>query len=234
MPKAIFFKRQISAFRHYFLAGLFSLNSTICYADVSFYVGADVNYQNLLINSKTGIKPTQEIKNSSDFYQTQTIGPALYIGFDNNRNLRLEIGATTAIGEKKKKNAFQSGSNQIATNFKITTNVYSLEFKPYYDLNKKSLIYGIIGYNYFDILLEREAYSEILGVKYSDREKVSTKSLAPTIGFGGEYSFNSHFFIRTQLKYSYINSKVKYVENNREIIKYRGAFSLGTGLGYRF
>lgn len=214
-----------------FLSCNYSLDSL---AEVSSYIGLDANYQKLFIRSKTGINPDQEINNSLDFYKTQTIAPNIYFGFDNGRNLRIELGGSRMSAIKTKNDAFQEGSYFISTKFKLTSQVYSIEFKPYLDINNKFLIYGIAGLNYYRILLEREAYSDVLNRRYSDYERSNSKIYAPTIGFGGEYSFNSHVFVRSQLKYSHLDTKVKYIENNRELIKYRAAIVASLGLGYRF
>ncbi len=224
------------------LASLTSAN-----AKSDFYAGIEIQRQDLQLKTSSEIlddgstfKPSV-----SKFYETKSYNPNLFLGFNANKNLDIELGYSMSDEDKRNNSTgvysddngyvYASSAGAIAstgnaynvqTKTTLKTQNISLDFKPSYQIDQNNSVYGILGLNYVQIKL-RESY-------YVDSEEIGTDNskkniVAPTAGFGYKLKINDDFSVRSQFKYSYLNKEI-----GDSDVKIKSLTQLSVGFAYNF
>ena len=224
------------------LASLTSAN-----AKSDFYAGIDIQRQDLQLKTSSAILDDGSIfkPSVSKFYETKSYNPNLFLGFNANKNLDIELGYSMSDQDKRNNstgiysddngNSYSSSSGAVAstgnaynvqTKSTLKTQNISLDFKPSYQIDQNNSVYGILGLNYVQIKL-RESY-------FADSYELATDNykkniVAPTAGFGYKLKIDDNFSVRSQFKYSYLNKEIGDSE-----VKIKSLTQLSVGFAYNF
>ena len=211
------------------LASLTSAN-----AKSDFYAGIDIQRQDLQLKTSSVILGDGSIfkPSVSKFYETKSYNPNLFLGFNANKNLDIELGYSMSDEDKRNNSTglviYDKFGDEYNFNTKSTlkTQNISLDFKPSYQIDQNSSLYAILGLNYVQIKL-RESY-------YADSEEIGTDSskkniFAPTAGFGYKLKIDDNFSVRSQFKYSYLNKEI-----GDSDVKIKSLTQLSVGFAYNF
>jgi opacity protein-like surface antigen len=209
------------------LASLTSAN-----AKSNFYAGFDLQRQDLQLKTSSVILDDGSIfkPSVSKFYETKSYNPNLFLGFNANKNLDIELGYSMSDEDKKNNSTglitIDSSGNayNLRTKSTLKTQNISLDFKPSYQIDQNNSVYGILGLNYVQIKL-RESFIdyEILTDNYKKN------ILAPTVGFGYKLKIDNNLSVRSQFKYSYLNKEI-----GDSIVKIKSLTQLAVGIAYNF
>ena len=209
------------------LASLTSAN-----AKSDFYAGIDIQRQDLQLKTSSVILDDGSIfkPSVSKFYETKSYNPNLFLGFNANKNLDIELGYSMSDEDKKNNSTglitIDSSGNayNLRTKSTLKTQNISLDFKPSYQIDQNNSVYGILGLNYVQIKL-RESFIdyEILTDNYKKN------ILAPTVGFGYKLKIDNNLSVRSQFKYSYLNKEI-----GDSIVKIKSLTQLAVGIAYNF
>jgi len=181
-----------------------------------------------------------------------SLSPSIYAGIDFNDRFKLEtfyiqtneskINNNTGLAFDTNGNLVSSGNKNsfpIQTNYKIKTQTFGFDFKPYRKLKENLVGYLIFGVNYsrieFDhkvsvnIKLPQYNYSNVLQAE----SKKSFNKILPSIGIGLEYFATPNLSLRTQFKYSrlLLPPKDKY---DGAYYEFNGYSNLNFGTAYYF
>lgn len=224
------------------LASLTSAN-----AKSDFYAGIDIQRQDLQLKTSSAIlddgstfKPSV-----SKFYETKSYNPNLFLGFNANKNLDIELGYSMSDEDKRNNstgiysddngNSYSSSSGAVAstgnaynvqTKTTLKTQNISLDFKPSYQIDQNNSVYGILGLNYVQIKLRETLSVDSYG---SATDNYKKNIFAPTAGFGYKLKINDDFSVRSQFKYSYLNKEIGDSE-----VKIKSLTQLSVGFAYNF
>ena len=224
------------------LASLTSAN-----AKSDFYAGIDIQRQDLQLKTSSVILGDGSIfkPSVSKFYETKSYNPNLFLGFNANKNLDIELGYSMSDEDKKNNstgiysddngNSHSSSVGAIAstgnaynvgTKSTLKTQNISLDLKPSYQIDQNNSVYGILGLNYVQIKL-RETLS--VGSYGSATDNYKKNIVAPTAGFGYKLKINDDFSVRSQFKYSYLNKEI-----GDSDVKIKSLTQLSVGFAYNF
>jgi len=211
------------------LASLTSAN-----AKSDFYAGIDIQRQDLqLKTSSVTLDDGSNFKPSvSKFYETKSYNPNLFLGFNTNKNLDIELGYSMSDEDKRNNSTgfvvYDQDGYQYNFNTKSTlkTQNISLDFKPSYQIDQNNSVYGIFGLNYVQIKLRKSYYADSEEIRADNYKK---NILAPTAGFGYKLKINDDFSVRSQFKYSYLNKEIGDSE-----VKIKSLTQLSVGFAYNF
>ncbi len=194
------------------------------HAKSGFYAGVDAQRQDLqLENSSVG-----------KYYETKSYNPNLFLGFNANKNLDIELGYSMSEEDKGSSDEEIYYITSTPTLFNSNTNTtlktqnISLDLKPSYQIDQNNSVYGILGLNYVQIKL-REIYSLEIFNNYTETDNYKKNILAPTVGFGYKLKINDDFSVRTQFKYSHINKEI-----GDSDVKLKSLTQLAVGFAYNF
>ncbi len=207
-------------------------------AKTKIYAGADAQIQMMnfkmkkSITSSTGDSKTN-IK-AVESYQKDSLMPNAFLGIDFAEKFKFEVGYSKRNASKNNKPAANLvvDKEPVSIKSQVETEVLSFDFKPYKKLDKITG-YAIFGVSHYQFLIKEKIYvdGKYNGVLFSSSEQKKSR-LSPGIGFGAEYEITPSFFVRTQIKYNYINIKTPKIEYGAE--KIRSATNLNFGAGYYF
>ena len=211
------------------LASLTSAN-----AKSDFYAGIDIQRQDLQLKTSSVILGDGSIfkPSVSKFYETKSYNPNLFLGFNANKNLDIELGYSMSDEDKKNNSTglviYDEFGDEYNFNTKSTlkTQNISLDLKPSYQIDQNSSLYAILGLNYVQIKL-RESY-------FADSYELATDNykkniFAPTAGFGYKLKIDDNFSVRSQFKYSYLNKEI-----GDSDVKIKSLTQLSVGFAYNF
>lgn len=211
---------------------LTSLNSS--FAKEGFYAGFNANYQ-ILNADAYDPKLSNKRAHTSKYYNTKSLSPDFFTGFDNGENIKIELST--------KKNSTTQSTNENVTisntevnlviNHKLETSAISLDFRPYSTVNDNFLVYGIFGFTNYVFKLTESGNATFKNIYISGSSTGEINTTAPTIGYGAEFKITKEFFARAQAKYSYINKTFNY-EGGQKALKIKGATDLALGVGLYF
>jgi hypothetical protein len=196
----------------------FILANSASYANTKFYIGLDASLQqidtttqkiSIIDNSVT----TAETKSMESYYRTKSINPAVFLGLDIAKILKIEASYSTGSHRKKDPHpAYFYHINGVKvidvllTNHNIRHETVSLDFKPYIQLksiDEKLFGFIILGVNYNKIKIDEKEYTNF----YTSKDSASLYKTSPAIGIGAEYLVSPHLSLRTQLKYTYFQKQ---------------------------
>ena len=224
------------------LASLTSAN-----AKSDFYAGIDIQRQDLQLKTSSVILSDGSIfkPSVSKFYETKSYNPNLFLGFNANKNLDIELGYSMSDEDKRNNSlgvysddneyvyasyagavAATGNAYNIQTKTTLKTQNISLDFKPSYQIDQNNSVYGILGLNYVQIKLRETLSVDSYGAETDNYKK---NILAPTAGFGYKLKINDDFSVRSQFKYSYLNKEIGDSE-----VKIKSLTQLSVGFAYNF
>ena len=209
------------------LASLTSAN-----AKSDFYAGIDIQRQDLQLKTSSVILGDGSIfkPSVSKFYETKSYNPNLFLGFNANKNLDIELGYSMSDEDKKNNSTglitIDSSGNayNLSTKSTLKTQNISLDFKPSYQIDQNISLYAILGLNYVQIKL-RESFIDYEILTYNYKKNI----LAPTVGFGYKLKIDDNFSVRSQFKYSYLNKEI-----GDSDVKIKSLTQLSVGFAYNF
>jgi hypothetical protein len=212
------------------LASLTSAN-----AKSGFYAGIDLQRQDLqLKTSSVTLGDGSIFKPSvSKFYETKSYNPNLFLGFNANQNLDIELGYSMSDEDKRNNStglvvvdpAF-GGKYKLNTKSTLKTQNISLDLKPSYQIDQNNSVYGILGLNYVQIKLRETFFVNPYGTATDNYKK---NILAPTLGFGYKLKIDDNLSFRSQFKYSYLNKEI-----GDSDVKIKSLTQLAVGFAYNF
>ena len=191
---------------------LASLNSANAKSD--FYAGIDIQRQDLqLETSSVTLGDGSIFKPSvSKFYETKSYNPNLFLGFNANKNLDIELGYSMSEEDKKNNSTglvvvdpIFGDEYNFNTKSTLKTQNISLDLKPSYQIDQNSSLYAILGLNYVQVKLRESFFADSYEIATDNYKK---NILAPTVGFGYKLKIDDNFSVRTQFKYSHINKEI--------------------------
>ena len=223
------------------------LSLTSANAKSDFYAGIDIQRQDLQLKTSSAIladgstfKPSV-----SKFYETKSYNPNLFLGFNANKNLDIELGYSMSDEDKRNNSSgtyagddgyvYASSAGAVAatgnayniqTKTTLKTQNISLDFKPSYQIDQNNSVYGILGLNYVQIKLRETLFADSYGSATDNNKK---NIFAPTAGFGYKLKINDDFSVRSQFKYSYLNKEIGDSE-----VKIKSLTQLSVGFAYNF
>lgn len=212
---------------------LASLNSANAKSD--FYAGIDIQRQDLqLETSSVTLGDGSIFKPSvSKFYETKSYNPNLFLGFNANKNLDIELGYSMSEEDKKNNSTglvvvdpIFGDEYNFNTKSTLKTQNISLDLKPSYQIDQNSSLYAILGLNYVQVKLRESFFADSYEIATDNYKK---NILAPTVGFGYKLKIDDNFSVRTQFKYSHINKEI----GNSEL-KLKSLTQLAVGFAYNF
>jgi opacity protein-like surface antigen len=212
---------------------LASLNSANAKSD--FYAGIDIQRQDLqLKTSSVTLGDGSIFKPSvSKFYETKSYNPNLFLGFNANKNLDIELGYSMSEEDKKNNSTglvvvdpIFGDEYNFNTKSTLKTQNISLDLKPSYQIDQNNSVYGILGLNYVQIKLRETFFADSYEIATDNYKK---NILAPTVGFGYKLKIDDNFSVRTQFKYSHIDKEI----GNSEL-KLKSLTQLAVGFAYNF
>jgi opacity protein-like surface antigen len=212
---------------------LASLNSANAKSD--FYAGIDIQRQDLqLETSSVTLGDGSIFKPSvSKFYETKSYNPNLFLGFNANKNLDIELGYSMSEEDKKNNSTglvvvdpIFGDEYNFNTKSTLKTQNISLDLKPSYQIDQNSSLYAILGLNYVQVKLRESFFADSYEIATDNYKK---NILAPTVGFGYKLKIDDNFSVRTQFKYSHINKEIGDSE-----VKLKSLTQLAVGFAYNF
>ncbi len=215
------------------LLKLLSLSSLLAFtspafADQNFYAGIDANYQMLQADAYDLLETDKKVS-TSKYYETKSLSPNFFAGFDSGKNFKIELG----YKQSSTNQSFTAKNDEydIVGKHKLENKALSLDFRPYAKINENLLVYGIAGLTRYQFKLTQSGKDLVSGESNSTSGKI-TKTV-PTVGFGAEFKVTKNFFTRAQAKYSHINEAFKYTDGTK-LLKIKGATDLALGVGFYF
>jgi len=221
----------------------FCIATSVYASHTKFYLGLDASLQSLDIETQKIItvdqnqKPTGETKSFDTYYRTKTINPAIFLGLDIAKLLKIE--ASYSIGSNRKKDKHPSYYYMVPGTVLLTDNniqhqTASLDFKPYMQLksiDEKLFAFLIVGVSYNKVTINEKEES-IFSIYQAKQNIYKT---APVVGIGAEYLVLPNLALRTQLKYTYFDKKTddKDPESFR-LTKINNITNLNFGVAYYF
>ena len=195
----------------YFFCSIVSVHAS----NTKFYIGMDASLQSLDIDTakiryvdENG-KPTGETKDLNTYYRTKTINPAIFLGLDIAKLLKIEASYSIGSNRTKDKNPdyyYLKPNTVFLTDNNIKHQTASLDFKPYIQLksiDEKLFAFIILGASYNKITIHEKEKS-VFG---NYQRKQNIYKVTPAVGIGAEYLILPNLALRTQLKYTYFNQK---------------------------
>lgn len=157
--------------------------------------------------------------------------PGIFIGLDNGSNSRFELGFNQtkySLHEQPYGYRSNNSSNEdLRKSYKFESSSLNLDYKPYLDLGKGFQIEGLLGVTYQKVKMDSYSlYTQGSNKTISSSSK-TTNIISPSIGFGGRYEITKDLFLRTQLRYTYIDKTILST-------KLRSTTGISLGVGYNF
>ena len=214
-------------------------------SNTKFYLGFDASLQDIDIDTKkitvisSSGNPTGETKSFDTYYRTKSINPAVFLGLDIAKFLKIEASYSAGLNTRKDKDVgffYDIAGIKLYPDFvknSLKHQTISLDFKPYLQLkaiDEKLFVFAILGVSYNKINISEQA--QLLGIKIVDTKQTIYKTV-PVVGFGAEYLIIPNLALRTQLKYTYFNQRTDPIKS-RYIQKINSITNLNFGVAYYF
>lgn len=214
-------------------------------SNTKFYLGFDASLQDIDIDTQkirlvsSDGNPTGETENLDSYYKTKSINPAVFLGLDIAKFLKIEASYSAGLNTKKDEDVdffYNIAGRKIHPDFvksSLKHQTISLDFKPYLQLkaiDEKLFVFTILGVSYNKINISEQ--EQLLGIKTIDTKQTIYKTV-PVVGFGAEYLILPSLSLRTQLKYTYFNQSTDPIESVY-IRKINSITNLNFGVAYYF
>lgn len=220
--------------KHLLLSLLLLTSLNNANAKSGFYAGIDIQRQNLQLKTdEVELGDGSIFKPSiSKFYETKSYNPNLFLGYNLNKNLDIELGYSMSNEDKKNNSTglylvdVSGNLYNFNTKSNIKTQNIALDIKPSYQIDGNNSIYGILGLTYLKFELKEIFYANSIKLETT---KNSKNIIAPTVGFGYKLKINDDFSVRSQFKYSYLNKEI-----GDSYVKANSMTNLALGIAYNF